>query len=176
MLQTLNEDISLSEWSILWRDGRNPLAQLYLDTRTVSLLIPCANLADCFLLGRVRQDRRVSDECWWCLAPTHSCLLKRPQAEYHVLCICYGFSIVLWWKVPVLQDRMSSSGVAPWWKELCLTGMGWGLGVWLWAHKMALTDSFSHWICDACRSLAHLFSAHPFLVLPVPALLSPLPI
>lgn len=167
MLQALTEDMSLSERSMPlkgWQKSSCTAVPRHVDS---VLAHPLCQLCRLFSV-RTCQTRSKSLR-WvlsWCLAPTHGCLLKRPQTEYPVLYICYGFSIVLWWKVSVLQDRMSSGGVAPWWKELCLFGMGWELGVWLLAHKMALTDSFSHWICDACRSLGHLFSARPFRFCP----------
>lgn len=54
--------------------------------------------------------------------------------------------------------------------------MEWALplwnGWWLWTHKMAPVDSFSHRACDTCRPPGHLFSQCPFSSFSLPTLFS----
>lgn len=42
--------------------------------------------------------------------------------------ICCNFSLVSWWKVPILRARTALGGVTPWLEELCLFGVGVALG------------------------------------------------
>lgn len=130
MLQALNEDMSHSEWSMPLK-GLQKSSCTDVARHADSLLAhPLCWL--CSLVSVQTQQTRHEGPRWvlgWCLSPTYSsCLPEWPQVVYHVLHICCRFSVFLWWKVPVLQARMGWGGVTPWWRELCLFGVGVALG------------------------------------------------
>lgn len=130
MLQALSKDVSLSDWSMPltgWQKSSCTGIARHVESLLAHPLCRLCHLASVQTWQtRSESPRRVLG---WCFSPTHnSCLLEQWQAWYHALPICCGFRVVLWWKVPVLQARMARTGVAPWWKELCLFGMGVALG------------------------------------------------
>lgn len=130
MLQALNEDMSLSGWSMPlkgWQKSSCTGVARHLDS------LPAHPLCWlCSLVSVQMWQTRSEGPRWvlgWCLSPVHSSsLLKWPQVRYHALYICCSFSVVLWRKVPVLEARMAWGRVACRWSELCLFGMGVALG------------------------------------------------